>query len=301
MQEKDVQGYLKWREGIQSRVALIATKQDRIATLYTALSTAINGQDLPEVYSNGTDVNEFIKHAKNFAEEVDNDYRKMQPYKDEIKKLEREIALLNGIDTKFAKRYGVNLVDTREEMASPEMASARQALRNTVQGQGDMANAHVLNLAAIQDKSAEMLKGWDQVKKNAKTADTIGAVMAVIDIITATGISGNALFRTMHDEGPLMLRETTLKNMMTTIGLRGGQMVDYVTAWTNTSKFLDGLNKHKLNNEGDAYKYISNKVKELTGKNSNFQKLVDRITDHVNHWNWWEKHKKPDPNPWVPQ
>ena len=295
-----MKGYLNWRKGIETRVALISTKQDRIATLYTALSAHTNGQDLPEVYSNGTDVNEFIKHAKNFAFEIQKDYLNSKSYTDEIQKLEREISLINSIDTKLAKRYGVSLVDTREELAAPEMASGRQALLNTQQSQGNAMNAHVLHLDAVEQKSAEMLKGWDQVKKNAKTADIIGGIMAVVDIITATGISGNAAFRTWHDEGPEFLKNTTLKNGMTTIGLRGGQMGDYVSNWTNTGKYLDGLNKHHLKNEGDAYKYVEDKVRELTGPNSSFQKLVNKINDHVWWWNEQEKNK-PDPNPWVPQ
>ena len=295
--------FTTWRAGMEDRVSLIASKQHHIATLYTALATTLNGQDLPEIYTTGTDVNAYVNKAIDFANEVHDDYDKLKWYRDQIAKTELEIQTINSLDEGFAKLYGVSLVDQREELASTFMADAREAIKQTQYSQAQMLNSEVLYLDAIDKKSKELLVGWDGVKDAAKKSLIIGSITAALDFITTTGISGNAVFRLMHDEGPKILKKTDtwVRDMWQAVGFRGGQAVDFVTMSITTGRWLDGLDKNAIKTSQAGYDFIQKRVNELTGPQSNFQILADRLKEHIEYVKKEEERRNnAPPNPFVP-
>ena len=297
------ESYTKWRDGVAGRVALIAAKQNQITTLYTSLISNINGQDLPAIYTTGTDVNAYVSHAIDFANEVQKDYANLTKYKKQIEDLELEIETINKLDDGLAKRYGVSLLDLREELSSGFMTEARQAIKQTQASQAQFLNANVLYLDAIDKKSKELLVGWDQVKDNAKQQLILGSVMAVLDILTATGISGSAAYKLFAGDGKVILNKSTrnINSLWEILGLRGGQVGDYVQNWVVTGRFLDGLNKYGIDTSQKGYDHIENKVNELTGPQSNFQILANRLNEHIEYVKKEEERRNnAPPNPFVP-
>lgn len=288
---------------MESRVSSIASKQAHIANLYTGMSSALDGQDLPEVLSTGTDVNAYINKATEFMDETVKDYGSMQWYRDEIAKTELEIEAMNSADEGFAKLYGVTLVDQREEAASVFMAKWRENLQQTQISQTHALNSQVLYMEAVDEKSLELLNGWDSVKDAAKKSLIIGAVTAYLDILTSTGISGNAVYRLLNDEGKKLLDRTTRTSraMWQAAGFRGGQAVDYVTMWMTTGQYLDGLNKNAITTSTEGYDFLDEKINKLTGPDSNFQTLSNRLKEHLD----WaeeeeERRRNASPSPFVP-
>lgn len=288
---------------MESRVSAIASKQAYVTNLYTQMSVALDGQDLPQVLSTGTDVNAYINKAKEFMDETVKDYGKLQWYREQIEKTQLEIEAMNSVDEGFAKLYGVTLVDKREEVASVFMAKWRENLEQTQISQAHALNSQILYMEAVDEKSEELLKGWDSVKDAAKKSLIIGAVTAYLDILTSTGISGNAVYRLMNDEGQKLLKSSTrtARAMWQAAGFRGGQALDYITMWMTTGKYLDGLNKNAITSSQQGYDFLNEKLDKLTGPKSNFQTLADRLKEHLDWANEEEERRKnTPPNPFVP-
>jgi hypothetical protein len=288
---------------LESRVSAIASKQAYVTNLYTQMSVALDGQDLPQVLSTGTDVNAYINKAKEFMDETVKDYGKLQWYREQIEKTQLEIEAMNSVDEGFAKLYGVTLVDKREEVASVFMAKWRENLEQTQIAQAHSLNSQILYMEAVDEKSEELLKGWDSVKDAAKKSLIIGAVTAYLDILTSTGISGNAVYRLMNDEGQKLLKSSTrtARAMWQAAGFRGGQALDYITMWMTTGKYLDGLNKNAIKSSQQGYDFLNEKLDKLTGPKSNFQTLADRLKEHLD-WAKEEEERRNNtpPNPFVP-
>jgi hypothetical protein len=313
---------MKWRESVATNLAELAAKQHQISVYYTALATVLNGQDLPEVYSTGIDVDAFVSHILNFKNEVLSDYESLEAYKTQILALQKQIDAINQADEDAAKKFNVDLLTVRQQLAPTYVADAKEAVLQTAQSQAMYLDANVKYLEAIEKKSNEMLSGWDATIKARSKAITMGAILSVIDIITATGISGNAVFRLVHDEGIDMLKNTSIKTFGTAVGLRGGQAGDYVSMWMTQSKFYDSLIQHGIKTSDQGHEYIKGRVNELTGPNSNFQTVVNRLTefrrdkaqDWFDNWGWrddmvrsrtrgYEKdkgwHNATQNNPWL--
>jgi hypothetical protein len=287
---------------LDSRVSAIASKQAYIANLYSQMAAALDGQDMPAVLDTGTNVNSYISKATEFMEESIKDYGKLQWYRNEIEKAALEIQVMNTLDEKFAKLYGVDLVDTREAAASVSMARWRESLVQTQLGQAQSLNSQILYMEAVEQKSSELLDGWDRVKDAAKKSMIIGAVQVYLDFITQTGISGNAVYRLMGDEGKKMLNRTSdtwVRAMWQAAGFRGGQAVDYITTWMNIGKYMDGLNRHAVTTSSKGYEVIQGKIEQLTGPTSNFQKLASRLQEHLTWAKQQERDRSP-PNPFIP-
>jgi hypothetical protein len=296
--------YAKWKASLETNVSAVAAKQAYIANLYMQMSAALDGQDLPEILSTGTNVNLYISKATQFMTEAVKDYGKLQWYRDEIERTGREIQVINSLDEGFAKLYGVTLVDQREESASVFMAKWRESLLQTQVGQAHALNSQLLYMEAVDEKSKELLNGWDNVKDAAKKSMIIGAVEVYLDFISQTGISGNAIYRLMGDEGKKMLNRTSdtwVRAMWQAAGFRGGQALDYITTWKNIGMYLDGLNKHAITTSSKGYEVLDEKIQTLTGPNSNFQALADRLKEHLA---WAKKQEESSgdgsPNPFIP-
>jgi hypothetical protein len=297
------ESYVTWREGIDDRLATVAAKQNRITTLYGAIIASTKAQDLPFIYSTGTDVNEYVNHVISFSEAVKQDYADLVKYKSEIQNLELEINALNSVDEGFAKVYGVSLLEQRRSLAPGYITEMEQAIKQTTSAQAELLNAQVVYLDAIDIKAQEMLKGWDGVKSEAKKQLIIGSITAALDILTATGISGSAAYKLYAGDGKILLDKTkrTTNDWWEILGLRTGQLGDYVSNWINTGKFLDGLNKYGIKSEQAGYDFVTNKIEELSGPKSNFQVLIDRLNEHLK-WAKEEEDRRNNtpPNPFVP-
>jgi hypothetical protein len=275
-------------------MAAMASKQRAISDAYTFLSETYDAQDFPDVRTDGTDLQDFIRHANNFAKGVWDDRAKFEPELNKIKKLEREIRLYKGIDEKFAKRYGVDLKKHVETYASSYVTKFDEYAKYTGESQALMLNSQVKYIATIDDKAKEFLDGWDKVKKNLKTETDFAAALNVVDVLTGLGIGANGAFHLFTRDATSW---TNARKFWDT-GANGGDALDMVTMAFNTYNFYAYIDKNAINKTpSDVTNWVKDKVTEITGKDGNFQLLINRIKDHV------EAAKKPptDPNPWVPQ
>jgi hypothetical protein len=231
------------------------------------------------------------------------DYGKLQWYRDQIDKAGREIQAMNSVDEGFAKLYGVTLVDQREQAASVFMAKWRQGLVDTQLGQAQALNSQLLYMESVEKKSEQLLNGWDSVKDAAKKALIVGVISVYLDQVTQIGISGNAVYRLLGDEGKKMLNRTSdtwVRAMWQAAGFRGGQVLDYITTWKNNGMFLDGLNRNAITTSAKGYEVLQGKIDQLTGPNSNFQRLANRLREHVEWAKEQERNGDGDPNPFIP-
>ena len=278
---------------MDARMATLASKQRAISEAYTFLKAAYDAQDFQEVRDGGTDLQDFISHANSFAKGVWDDRAKFEPELNKIKKLEREIRLYKGIDEKFAKRYGVNLNEHLETYGGSYLTKFDEYAKYTGESQALMLDSQVMYIATIDDKAKEFLDGWDKVKKHVKKETAFDAVSNVVDVLTGLGIGSHGAFH-------LLTRDTTgmtLSQKFGGIGASGGDALDMVTVAFSTYNFYNNINKQAINKTpSDVTNWVKNKVTEITGKDGNFQLLINRIKDHI------EAAKKPptDPNPFIP-
>jgi hypothetical protein len=297
------QAFNAWRDGAAERLATIAAKQNQITALYGALVTTTKGQDLPLVYTTGTNVNEYIKHIMSFADAVKQDYADLIKYKSEIQALELEINALNAVDEGLAKKFGASLLDVRRQSAPGYMTEMEQALLQTARTQVELLNAQVVYLDAIDAKSKEMLNGWDSVKAEAKKELIIGSIAAALNILAQTGKSGMAFYK-LYDGDWKVLKDSTKRNVShwwEILGLRPGQIADYVSDWMNAGRFLDGLHRHGITSEQAGYDFVTGKIEEMSGPNGNFQILTNRLNEHLK-WAQEEDERRGNssPNPFIP-
>jgi hypothetical protein len=297
------EAFTAWQAGAAERLAAIAAKQNRITALYGALVASTKAQDLPFIYSTGTNVNEYVNHVMSFTDTVKQDYADLIKYKSEIQALELEINAMNAVDEGLAKKFGASLLDTRRNTAQGYLTEMEQALKQTATTQVELLNAQVLYLDAIDEKAKEMLTGWDNVKSAAKTELILGSITAAIDILAQTGKSGMAFYK-LYDGDWKILMDKSKRNVSSwweILGLRPGQIADYVSDWMNTSKFLDGLHRHAINSEQAGYEFVNNKINELSSPDSSFQVLIKRLNEHLD----WakkedERRRNASPNPFIP-
>jgi hypothetical protein len=237
-----------------------------------------------------------------FTDTVKQDYADLIKYKSQIQSLELEINAMNSVDEGLAKKFGVSLLDQRRAAAPGYLTEMEQAVKQSATAQIELLNAQVVYLDAIDEKSKEMMTGWDNVKSTAKTELIVGSIAAALDILSQTGKSGMAFYK-LYDGDWKILMDKSKRNVSSwweILGLRPGQLADYTSRWMNTSRFLDGLHRHGITGEQAGYDFVTNKIDELSGPDSNFQKLIDRVNEHLKFVKEQEGKQDHSPNPFIP-
>ena len=281
------------------RLATIGAKQRRVSELYTYLAAAYDGQDFPEVYSNGTNVGEFVENVNKYRKEVQKDNAKFDVYLSEIKNLDLEIRALRSIDQGFADKYKVSLQAYQETYASTELSQVNVYLRETGKSQALHLNAAVGYFEKVDEQAKELLDGWERVEDNARRELVVGAILNVVDILTGIGIGGaGAVFLLKGRD--LTRPEFTGTRLFWDLGTNGGDVVDLASVALSTYNFYDNINRLGINKKTtDVLDWIQQKVDGITGKGGNFDKLVEKLKAHAK-WAEEERENQPPPNPFVP-
>jgi flagellin-specific chaperone FliS len=280
---------MKWRESLPVLLAEDAAKQRRLAELYTFLSAAYDSQDFPEVYASTHNVDEFVKHAMNFATEVKNDREKFNKYLSEIESLNEALKTSRDSMLEFSKKLNINLSDELKNYGGENFSTLNSYLQMTANAQAMTLDKQVKYLVKVDDKSREFMEGWEQVKKNHNNASTI--VLNLVDILTGIGIGGAGLLHLLTRD----VSKMTFARKWWDVGTNGGDVVDLTSVALSTYQVYNTLSKEHvpLNTQG-AVDWIKNRVNELTGTNGNFQTLVSHINDYTrdkaqewfDDWGW---------------
>jgi hypothetical protein len=277
----------------------MGAKQRRVSELYTYLAAAYDGQDFPEVYSNGTNVGEFVENVNQYRIEVQKDNDKFAVYLGEIKQLDLEIRALRSIDQGFADKYKVSLQTYQETYASTELSQMDEYLRATGKSQALHLNAAVGYLEKVDEQAKELLDGWKRVEDNARKELIVGAILNVVDILTGIGIGGAGAVFLLKGRN-LTKPEFTATRLFWDLGTNGGDVVDMASVALSTYNFYDNINRLGINKKStDVLDWIQKKVDGITGKGGNFDILVEKLKDHAK-WAEEERENQPPPNPFVP-
>lgn len=277
----------------------MGTKQRRISVLYTQLAATYDGQDFPEVYSQGSNVGEFVSNVEKYTVELKKDQNKFDTYLNEIHQLELEIGAVRSVDQGFADKYNVSLQEYHETYASTELAQMDEYLRATGKSQALHLNAAVGYMEKVDEQAKELLDGWNRVESNARKDLIVGAVLNVVDILTGIGIGGaGAVFLLKGRD--LTKAEFTGTRLFWDLGTNGGDVVDMASVALSTYVVYDNINRLGINKKSnDVLDWLENKVNNITGKGGNYDTLVEKLKKHVEWVKEEEKNQAP-PNPFVP-
>ena len=107
----------------------MSAKQSQLSDLYSYLSAALDAQDFPEVYSEGTDVDGFLQHARNFTTEVRKDSGKFGDCLLQIDQLQSELKTMQAWATQSRSAFTVT-----PRWASSSACGARPSTRVALPG-----------------------------------------------------------------------------------------------------------------------------------------------------------------------
>ena len=263
-----------------------------------AMGESLDGQKFPkDPLEDVKDLASYSDAASEFVDDVMTDQSKLEKYLGEVNDLQKQIDDQRKVDRAAAEKVGIPLEDWYNKYGQDEFKRETESRTKLADANARFQESQLKYIDKLSGQSQKFLDGWDKVKEGMDDKKALDTIKDLRKLLGDAGVGEKSAFNKSLTELRDASDETRdlIKKGDKYQG-RSPKVDDSKSSPYEESKLFKKLG---IDDSKGALSQIDKQIEGLTGKDSAFQKLIDKLGEQEKRLQD-AKSKRLASNPFLP-